>query len=151
MAFSTSNRSYHKTAFRGFGRACPYGNRRIPRSRDDRWLAGVCGGLAAAFNLSPTVLRVGIIISLIIWPVFPLVFISYIALALWMAPGTSSSMSASESDYLSDMPRWQDYKTPDEALCELNHQFETIEERIRGLEDLVTSKEFILNKKFENL
>ena len=53
------------------------------RSKDDRWLGGVCGGLAQYFSIDSTVVRVlfilmalfiggGILIYLILWIVIPL-------------------------------------------------------------------------------
>ena len=34
----------------------PY--RRLRRSRDDRWLSGLCGGLGRYFNLDPVLVRI---------------------------------------------------------------------------------------------
>jgi phage shock protein PspC (stress-responsive transcriptional regulator) len=55
----------------------------LTRSQDDRWLGGVCGGLAQYFGIDSTVVRVifillalfiggGILIYLILWIVIPL-------------------------------------------------------------------------------
>ena len=56
--------------------------RKLHRSRSDRKLAGVCGGLAQFFNLDPTLIRVlfvvlavlggsGILIYLAMWIMVP--------------------------------------------------------------------------------
>lgn len=56
--------------------------KQLYRSKDDRWLAGVCGGLGKYFNIDPTIVRVlfilfaaavggGILIYLILWIVIP--------------------------------------------------------------------------------
>ena len=56
--------------------------RKLYRSIDDRWLAGVCGGLANYFNLDPTLVRIifivlalvglgGVIIYLLVWVLVP--------------------------------------------------------------------------------
>jgi phage shock protein C len=56
--------------------------KKLNRSTDDRWLAGVCGGLAKYFNVDPTLVRVifvvlaliglgGVIIYLILWVIIP--------------------------------------------------------------------------------
>jgi phage shock protein C len=37
----------------------PAGSRRLHRSRDDRMIAGVCGGLAQYFGVDPVVVRIG--------------------------------------------------------------------------------------------
>ena len=56
--------------------------RKLYRSRTDRKLAGVCGGLAQYFNIDPTLIRVlfvvlavlggsGLIIYLLMWLIVP--------------------------------------------------------------------------------
>ena len=58
------------------------GTKKLYRSTDDRWLAGVCGGLGKYFNVDPTLVRVifvvlaliglgGVILYLILWVVIP--------------------------------------------------------------------------------
>ena len=55
---------------------------RLTRPRGDRWIAGVCGGLARRFGLSPGVVRLLFVIScllpgpqiliyLILWALMP--------------------------------------------------------------------------------
>jgi phage shock protein C len=57
-------------------------NQRLYRSRDDRMLAGVCGGLAQFFSIDPTIVRLifvilaimggpGLLIYIIMWIVVP--------------------------------------------------------------------------------
>ncbi|MBE9473398.1 MAG: PspC domain-containing protein [Chloroflexi bacterium] len=57
--------------------------KRLYRSRSDRWLAGVCGGIGDYFDTDPTVIRVifvlaalimggGLLIYLILWLIIPL-------------------------------------------------------------------------------
>jgi phage shock protein C len=57
--------------------------KRLFRSRTDRWLAGICGGLGKYFNVDPTLIRVlfvlfalavggGILAYLILWIIIPL-------------------------------------------------------------------------------
>lgn len=50
--------------------------RRLLRSRDDRMIAGVCGGLADYFGVDPTVVRVIAVIALIFG--FPGAFLGYL-------------------------------------------------------------------------
>ncbi len=56
--------------------------RRLARPRDDRWIAGVCSGLARRFGLSPNVVRLLFVVScllpgpqfvlyLLLWVVLP--------------------------------------------------------------------------------
>lgn len=56
--------------------------KKLYRSTDERWLAGVCGGLADYFNVDPTLVRVifvvlaliglgGVILYLLLWVLIP--------------------------------------------------------------------------------
>lgn len=58
------------------------GTKKLYRSSDDRWLAGVCGGLAEYFNIDATLVRVlfilfgfavggGLLIYIILWLIIP--------------------------------------------------------------------------------
>jgi phage shock protein C len=57
--------------------------KRLYRSRTDRWLAGICGGIGLYLGLDPTIIRVlfvlfalviggGILLYLLLWIVIPL-------------------------------------------------------------------------------
>jgi phage shock protein C len=59
------------------------GRKRLYRSRDERWLAGVCGGIGDYLDMDPTVIRVifvlaffifggGLWVYLILWLIIPL-------------------------------------------------------------------------------
>ena len=51
--------------------------RRLYRSRDERMIAGVAGGIAEYFNLDPTLVRLGLLLGLLLvaGPFGPLVYI----------------------------------------------------------------------------
>jgi phage shock protein C len=57
--------------------------KRLYRSQTDRWLLGVCGGIAEYFNLDPLIIRIlfivfalvfggGILLYLILWLIIPM-------------------------------------------------------------------------------
>jgi phage shock protein C len=60
-------------------------DKKLTRSADNRWVAGVCGGLGEHFNIDPTLIRIifvlvsillgavvgGIIIYAILWVIMP--------------------------------------------------------------------------------
>lgn len=46
--------------------------KRLYRSRENRVLCGVCGGIAEYFNVDPVLIRLGMV--LFIWPVLEPVF-----------------------------------------------------------------------------
>jgi phage shock protein C len=56
--------------------------KRLYRSRNDRMLAGVCGGLGAYFNVDPVIIRVLAIVALIAFNI--MAFIAYIVLIIVM-------------------------------------------------------------------
>lgn len=56
--------------------------KKLMRSQNDRWLAGVCGGLGQYFGIDPTIIRIvfallgvftgsGFLLYLILWVVMP--------------------------------------------------------------------------------
>jgi phage shock protein PspC (stress-responsive transcriptional regulator) len=58
------------------------GTKKLRRSKDDRWLAGVCGGIAEYFDVDGTLIRVlfilfgfavggGFLIYIILWIIMP--------------------------------------------------------------------------------
>jgi phage shock protein C len=54
--------------------------KRLYRSRTDRMVAGVCGGIASYFNVDPTVVRLAFVAGFFLLPTTPLWV--YIAMAL---------------------------------------------------------------------
>ncbi|RSL30775.1 PspC domain-containing protein [Salibacterium salarium] len=64
--------------------------KKLVRSRSDRMLAGVCGGMANYFGVDPTLVRIITVILFFITAVFP-VPIAYIVLAMIM-PNEGASL-----------------------------------------------------------
>ena len=52
--------------------------RRYYRSRDDRRIAGVCGGLGKLMNVDPTLIRLGFLVLMIATGIVPLL-VGYVA------------------------------------------------------------------------
>lgn len=52
------------------------------RSKDDKMIAGVCGGLGEYFNIDPTKIRLGCVIAAIITAIIPFVFVYLCALIM---------------------------------------------------------------------
>ena len=55
--------------------------KRLTRSMHDRWIAGVCGGLAEYTGLDPTAVRVGYILLSVLSAAFPGILIYII---MWL-------------------------------------------------------------------
>jgi phage shock protein C len=53
--------------------------KRLYRSRYDRKIAGICGGVAEYFNIDPTLVRLISILVLVFTGFFPLLFVYLIA------------------------------------------------------------------------
>ncbi len=47
--------------------------RRLYRSRNDKIIAGVCGGLANYFSIDPTVMRVIYVVLLVVTGIIPMI------------------------------------------------------------------------------
>jgi phage shock protein PspC (stress-responsive transcriptional regulator) len=60
----------------------PQTDRRLRRSRDERVLFGVCGGIAAYFGIDPTIVRVAFVLGALIPPLSVLSILGYPILAI---------------------------------------------------------------------
>ncbi len=45
--------------------------KRLTRSKDNRMLAGICGGIAAYFDIDPTIVRLGFVVLLFCTALLP--------------------------------------------------------------------------------
>ena len=61
---------------------------RLTRSKSERMLLGVCGGIAKWLGWDPTIVRVAYVLISICSAAFPSIFV-YLILALVMPPGDS--------------------------------------------------------------
>ena len=52
-----------------------YSTTKLYRSRTDRWIWGVCGGLGRHFNIDPLIIRIGFILAFFGWGTGLLVYI----------------------------------------------------------------------------
>jgi phage shock protein PspC (stress-responsive transcriptional regulator) len=64
--------------------------RKLTRSTTDRWLTGVCGGLAEYFRVDSTLVRLGVLLLFVLTGFFPL-GVLYVVAAIIMpeAPGAA--------------------------------------------------------------
>ncbi|HEY9292916.1 MAG TPA: PspC domain-containing protein, partial [Microlunatus sp.] len=68
--------------------------RRLQRSRNDRWIGGVCGGLAEFLNMDATLVRVLVVVLAVVTAAFPvaLVYLAMMLLVPEAPPGPPSSI-----------------------------------------------------------
>lgn len=113
----------------------------VYRSRTDKVFFGVCGGLGEHFNVSSNWIRVGFILgSALTSGMVPIVYL----ICIFVMPRAEQVAGMPHAE----APR---FRSPEDALTHLDSQFDTIEEKIRRLEDHVTSREYVLRRKFESL
>lgn len=91
--------SINRAFFKGYFMNTSHSPRRLYRSRNQRVIAGVCGGLAEYFNLDPTWIRlIFILLSLLGVGLFIIVYIIF-WIIVPLAP-TSQSGSSSPPEQL---------------------------------------------------
>ena len=68
--------------------------RKLHRSRNDRWVGGVCGGLAEFLNMDATLVRVLVVVLAVFTAAFPvaLVYLAMMLLVPEAPPGPPSSI-----------------------------------------------------------
>ena len=121
----------------------------VYRSVGDRMFFGVCGGLAKHFGVNSLWIRMGFVLGTIFSSgLAPLLYI----ICIFIMPREDRVYSnVPPIPKEAHQPRQPRFGTQREAMEELHRQFDTIEDKVRGMEDYVTSKEYVLKRKFENL
>ncbi len=121
--------------------------KRFYRSREDKVIAGVCGGLAERFGWEPVLVRVLAVLG-VLFGLAPIAITGYIV--LWMItprrPFGLASVSPDEDAFwrnVSDRPRV--------TFGNLKYTFMDLDERLRDIERKVTSDEWRLRKEFRDL
>lgn len=119
----------------------------VTRSARDRWFFGVCGGLAEHFGVSSVWIRLGFIMGFFFTQ--GLAFLLYV-ICIFIIPRehAAARSTCGYRDQPRKSPRFANQR---QTLEELHRQFDDIERKVRGMEDYVTSKEYVLKRKFENL
>ncbi|MEL7480145.1 MAG: envelope stress response membrane protein PspC [Pseudomonadota bacterium] len=119
--------------------------KRFYRSREDKVIAGVCGGLAERFGWEPILVRVLAVILL-----FTVGFILPVYIVIWMltpyAPRGSRPLTAEEEEFwrgVSDRPSF--------TFANLKYTFMDLEDRLQKMERKVTSDEWRLRREFRDL
>ncbi|MAH93082.1 MULTISPECIES: envelope stress response membrane protein PspC [Hyphomonas] len=121
--------------------------KRYYRSRRDKVIAGVCGGLAERFGWEPILVRLLAILAFF-FIAGPIAIIAYIV--VWMitprTPLGGRSISPEEDAFwrsVNDRPR--------ATFGTLKYTFMDLDERLRDIERKVTSDEWRLRKEFRDL
>lgn len=118
---------------------------KLYRNPKHAMLAGVCAGLADYFGLSRTLVRFLYICGLIFaWPVF---FLAYIVMIFAVPKRPEVVYVTSEDEVFWRAMRF----TPKVTFTDLRHTFRQMEERMRRMENYVTSSEFDFESEYRNM
>ena len=111
-------------------------------------LGGVCAGLADRMGWDTTLVRIGVLASMITGVFSGFVFIAYII--AWIVtpkrPFSSAHLTPEEEEFwrgVSDRPRV--------TLSNIRYKFKDMEERVQSLEKSVTDDEWKLRRQFRDL
>ena len=121
--------------------------KRFYRSRQDKVIAGVCGGIAERFGWEPILVRV-LFVLLTLFGLGPIAIVTYVV--VWMItprmPIGYGSMSPDEDAFwrgVQDRPR--------ATFGTIKYTFMDLDERLKNLERAVTSDEWRLRQEFRDL
>ncbi|HIG23906.1 envelope stress response membrane protein PspC [Henriciella sp.] len=121
--------------------------KRLFRSRNERILAGVCGGIGERYGWDPLVVRLVTVVAFF-FLAGPLMLLGY--LLMWMivpkAPKSYGHLAPEEEAFwrgVSDRPKT--------TYSGLKYTFMDLEDRLQNLEASVTSDEWRLRREFRNL
>lgn len=118
---------------------------RLYRNPRDGWLRGVCAGLADYFGVSASWFRWGFALGTLFF-FFPTVLI-YFGAGFFLAERPEHLYGTPEEERF-----WRGVRvSPDRTYSGLAHRFRSMERRLRGIEALVTSREFRLSREIDKL
>jgi phage shock protein C len=107
-------------------------------------IGGVCAGLAEYFGFDLTLTRVIAVVAMLF---FPAVFLLYIL--LWFLLPTKPGKLYRDED---DRDFWRGVRiSPAETLSEVRHRFRTADAKLQRMERYVTSRDFTLDREFQDL
>ncbi|MEM0986741.1 MAG: envelope stress response membrane protein PspC [Pseudomonadota bacterium] len=122
---------------------------RYKRSRTDRVIAGVCGGIADRFGWDPTVVRILAVVGFF-FMFGPLIIMAYIV--TWLITPSRTRADYSQSGNAEEAAFWRGVSdSPRATFGNLKYTYMDLEERLRRLERDVTSDEWRLRKAFKDL
>lgn len=121
--------------------------KRLYRSRREKVIGGVCGGLAERFGWEPSLIRIAAVLAFFFFA-GPLIIIAY--MVMWITipqrPIASRELSPDEDRF------WRGVSDkPSVTFSNLRYKFMDLEDRLQNMERSVTSDEWRLRKEFRDL
>lgn len=121
--------------------------KRLYRSRREKVIAGVCGGIAERYGWEPVLLRIAVILAFFLFA-GPLIILAYIV--AWMViprrPLNARQLSPDEDTF------WRGVSDrPTTTFSNLRYKFMDLDDRLQRMERAVVSDEWRLRKEFRDL
>jgi len=117
---------------------------RFYRDPDAGKIGGICAGLAEYFGFDLTLTRVLTVVGTLFFPTLLLIY-----LALWWLLPTKPVKLYRDED---DRDFWRGVRvSPAETLSEVRHRFRTADAKLQRMERYVTSRNFTLDREFQDL
>lgn len=123
--------------------------RELYRSREDRVIFGVCAGLSEYTEIPVVWIRLAMVVLQCFF--FPPLFLFYILARIIMPANPWEQGHGRRPVPPPPPPPPPPHAADRVSALDLGRQFDDLEEKIRRLEDHVTSREFILRRKFDEL
>ncbi|MEM6819244.1 MAG: envelope stress response membrane protein PspC [Pseudomonadota bacterium] len=118
--------------------------RRFYRTKDNKRLAGVCGGIAEYFGFDPTMVRLLTIIALFLTG--PIVIVLYIGMVL-LVPSRNFEYREPARDEFRRSLR----ESPHAAVTDVKRALLRLDNRLARMERYVTSSRYELDRKINRL
>lgn len=121
----------------------------LHRDLDHGWVCGVCAGLARYFNVDRKVVRALTVFGLIFF-LWPVLIAYFVAAALLPRRGQAKGKVRAHDPE----PEFETETVPPAApvyVSEVEEEYDELEQRLRGLEAYLASKDLELSREFRNL
>ena len=139
--------SFHNREEEEYGYVGSPNPKRLYRSRRERVIAGICGGIAERYGWEPTLLRIAAVLAFFLFA-GPLIILAYVV--CWMVipkrPLNARQLSPDEDSF------WRGVSDkPTVTFSNLRYKFMDLDDRLQRMEHAVVSDEWRLRKEFRDL
>ena len=119
---------------------------RLYKNHRHKVVSGVCAGIADYFNADTALVRICTILMLIFFTPFTIVAYIVAAIVMPVRPEGARPVSAEEDRFWRGVSR-----RPDATFSNLKYRFRDLDERLQGIERVVTSDEWKLRRQFREI
>ncbi|EIJ43773.1 putative stress-responsive transcriptional regulator [Beggiatoa alba B18LD] len=114
--------------------------KRLYKNKENKWLLGVCAGIADYWDIDVVFIRLTVFFTLFFF--FPVIFFGYLLLGIFLPVKPVTVINEEQQQFVTQLPI---------LLTELDIKFTDIEQRMRKVENYVTSDTFELQRKIWRL